>query len=79
MSYMHIDHTKCIGCGECVENCPFDAAKLTPSDDHSGNKAVIGAECCLCSTCEMVCEQDAVQLVSGSGNRTIKLAEDFHF
>ena len=79
MSYMHINETKCTGCGECAENCPFEAIKLIKTVDGTGRKASIGSECCLCSTCEMVCQQEAVTLVTATGTGTMQLAEDFHF
>lgn len=85
MSYMNIDHNKCVGCGECVADCPFGALRLTSVSPGGANKAVIGPGCHLCSTCEMVCEHDAIELVSGSAPdadnqaSAIRDAEDFHF
>ena len=79
MSYMHIDQNKCIGCGECVADCPFGVLRLEPVGETNANKAIIGPGCRLCSTCEMACEQEAITFVSGKGTGTVKEAEDFHF
>ena len=40
MSHMHINETKCTGCGECAENCPFDAIKIIKFADgvNDGNR-----------------------------------------
>ena len=77
MSYMNVNHNKCIGCGQCVEDCPFGALRLESSS--GSNKAVIGPGCRLCSTCEMICDQEAIEFVSGEGTGTVKESEDFHF
>lgn len=83
MSYMKVDHNKCVGCGECVADCPFGVLRLESAGDS--NKAVIGPGCRLCSTCEMVCEHEAIEFVSDSapgGNNqssAVRNAEDFHF
>ena len=79
MSYMKIDYNKCIGCGECAADCPFGVIRLQPADGSNSRKAFIGPGCRLCSTCEMVCDHEAITFVSGEGTGTVSEAEDFHF
>lgn len=92
MSYMYVNPQACTGCGECAENCPFDAIKIAraPSSGDMAapppNKAFIGPACRLCSTCEMLCPAEAIQFKSGSPSGdnhspadTVRNAEDFHF
>ncbi len=45
---------ECIGCGTCVDSCPFDAIDMV--DD----KAVITDKCTACGTCVDVCPVDAI-------------------
>ena len=45
---------ECIGCGTCVEACPFDAI------DMIDDKAVINDKCTGCGTCIEVCPVDAI-------------------
>ena len=45
---------KCIGCGTCVDSCPFDAI------DMIDDKAVINDKCTACGTCIEVCPTEAI-------------------
>ena len=45
---------KCIGCGTCVDSCPFDAI------DMIEDKAVINDKCTACGTCIEVCPVEAI-------------------
>ena len=45
---------ECIGCGTCVDSCPFDAIDMV--DD----KAVITDKCTACGTCVDACPVDAI-------------------
>ena len=52
---MKINIDKCIGCGDCVRDCPVDAVKLVKK------KAVINDQWCThCGVCMRVCESEAV-------------------
>ena len=52
-----VDEDLCLGCGECVEACPFDAIAV---DRVAG---VDGVRCVGCGVCALVCPVDALSLV----------------
>lgn len=43
-----VDHDKCIGCGYCVNACPFDARYITPTD-AGGPRAGKADKCTFCA------------------------------
>ncbi len=45
---------KCIGCGICIDTCPFDAI------DMIDDKAVITDKCTLCGNCIDICPEEAI-------------------
>jgi ferredoxin len=52
----------CIGCGDCVDICPFEALSLFD------NQVQINGQLCMgCGICEWVCENNAIQLVLDPG------------
>lgn len=52
-----VDVEKCIGCGDCVAQCPTEAIKI------EDEKAVIDAETCVdCGACVDVCPTEAISL-----------------
>ncbi len=52
-----IDFKKCIGCGQCVEICAFDALKL-----RKGKPALNQFFCEGCGACEVVCPVKAITM-----------------
>jgi len=52
-----VDVEKCIGCGDCVAQCPTEAIKI------EDEKAVIDAETCVdCGACVDVCPTESISL-----------------
>ncbi len=57
-----IDETGCLGCGACVERCPFSATSLGANE-----VATVDVEACYgCGICRSACPTDAIRLVKRS-------------
>ncbi len=68
----HIDHTKCINCGLCKNNCPYHAIIYTPvpceeacpvgaiSKDENGVEHIDDSKCIYCGRCIISCPFGAV-------------------
>ncbi|MHB1324460.1 MAG: 4Fe-4S dicluster domain-containing protein [Coriobacteriia bacterium] len=53
-----VDETACVGCGACVEICPFGALRMTEA-----RVAEVGPEACFgCGICRSACAADALGL-----------------
>ena len=48
---------KCVGCGECLPACPYDALEL------ENNIVVVNEKCTLCGACIDSCPYDALVLL----------------
>lgn len=55
-----LDEKKCIGCGTCVEVCPFDACKLNPDTQKA---ETVYDKCMGCGACVDFCKGEARELV----------------
>lgn len=65
--HAHIDSTKCVSCGICLENCPFHAIIYTPvpceeacpvgaiSKDAKGIEHIDDSKCIYCGRCIVAC------------------------
>lgn len=60
-----LDQSKCIGCGMCVERCPFDANALV-----EGSSRVNLAQCYGCGLCVSTCNGQARKMVNRKGYRS---------
>lgn len=49
---------KCVGCGDCAEECPVDVITIENEKAHINNE-----DCIECGTCESVCPENAIQEV----------------
>ncbi|MFW6127888.1 MAG: CoB--CoM heterodisulfide reductase iron-sulfur subunit A family protein [Halobacteriota archaeon] len=58
---IEIDHNKCIGSGECVEECPYGAIELKDVDGEK-KAFVTEAICRGCGACAAVCPTEAINL-----------------
>ena len=53
-SRARIDPTRCVGCGQCVEVCRFDAMQVECDQEFEG-----GSDCRLCDYCRRSCSRKA--------------------
>ncbi|MCM3764097.1 4Fe-4S dicluster domain-containing protein [Neobacillus niacini] len=44
-----IDHDKCVGCGYCVQNCPFEVISLKEYKDKNGKEYRKAHKCTMCT------------------------------
>ncbi|WP_027183552.1 CoB--CoM heterodisulfide reductase iron-sulfur subunit A family protein [Desulfovibrio inopinatus] len=66
----HVEIKRCVGCGKCVETCPFGAVKLV--DFRGMPKAeVIETVCQGCGICAVTCPQGAIQLEHFTDNQIL--------
>jgi len=54
---LKIDREKCVGCGTCVEECPFNFRKVV-----DGKAAVDPDQCVGCGRCIKVCPEGAISI-----------------
>ncbi len=55
---IEVDQEKCIGCGQCIDNCPGKVPALNEDE-----KAYMGRpECITCSNCIVTCPEDAISI-----------------
>ncbi|MDP4159287.1 MAG: 4Fe-4S dicluster domain-containing protein [Bacillota bacterium] len=73
LGYVLIDHDKCIGCGYCVENCPFGVPKLDPikKKSYKCTGCIDRVENDLKPACVHTCQPGALQF----GERDVLLTQ----
>jgi electron transfer flavoprotein alpha subunit/NAD-dependent dihydropyrimidine dehydrogenase PreA subunit len=64
MPLLEIDKSKCIGCGNCVDVCPFGALSL------EGDTVVVNEKCTGCGACLETCPTMALSLPAGRATET---------
>ncbi|MHC0036586.1 4Fe-4S dicluster domain-containing protein [Pseudoneobacillus sp. C159] len=65
-----VNHDKCVGCGYCVQNCPFDVISLATYKDKNGHEYRKASKCTMCTdrleeglqpACVTTCHPGAMQ------------------
>jgi formate dehydrogenase iron-sulfur subunit len=78
-----IDHEKCVGCGYCVNNCPFEVISLKEYIDKNGDTYKKANKCTMCTdrleeglqpACVTTCHTGAMEF--GDKAAMIKKAEE---
>lgn len=57
----------CLGLGNCVEACPFDAIVI-----ENGLAKIIPSKCTGCSKCVAACPKNIIEMVNACGEYTVK-------
>jgi electron transfer flavoprotein alpha subunit len=70
MALLKIDKSKCIGCGNCVDVCPFGALSL------EGDTVVVNEKCTGCGACIEACPVMALALPEAQQTKTENI-EDY--
>ncbi|KIY22026.1 4Fe-4S dicluster domain-containing protein [Mesobacillus subterraneus] len=77
-----VDSDKCVGCGYCVQNCPFDVVQLATYKDTNGKEYKKAQKCTMCvdrleegmqPACVTTCHTDAMEF--GTKEEMLKKAE----
>jgi len=55
-----VDEELCVGCGLCVEQCPYGAPELVTGEKDGTKARIIEALCHGCGTCAASCPQKAI-------------------
>jgi formate dehydrogenase iron-sulfur subunit len=77
-----VNTDKCVGCGYCVQNCPFDVVQLATYKDKNGKEYKKAQKCTMCvdrleegmqPACVTTCHTDAMEF--GTKEEMLKKAE----
>ena len=69
MAIVSIDKETCIGCGACIDACPFGALIM------AGDTAAVTEKCTACGACLEVCPLGALSLTQGAAQRPRDLSD----
>lgn len=72
MSGIRINDSECIGCGECINVCLYDALNINDDDIAQVNHE----KCTLCSACVSECPTDAIEIETQRSFQKDK--DDYH-
>jgi ferredoxin len=64
LAQVSIDHTRCTGCGLCVQICPGSALLLVGSGKE--RRAVmdkVNPQCMSCNDCAAICKRSAIKVI----------------
>ncbi len=60
--YPEIDEDMCVGCGECVDECPVGAIRMLKRDEEEFRSNIMTTHCCGCRTCTVYCVRGAIKV-----------------
>ena len=60
MKSFKVDKSICVGCGACVQVCPYDAIKI----DKDGKSIIDQKKCKKCGLCKEICPMNAIQEIN---------------
>lgn len=60
--YPSVDEDLCIGCGECLDECPVGAICLKEIADNEIKSNIMSTHCCGCRTCAIYCVRSAIKV-----------------
>ena len=72
MAGIKIDYDECIGCGECINVCLYDALNINDEDIAEVNLE----KCTLCGACASECPADAIEVEAERSSQKDK--DDYH-
>ncbi|MEZ4752852.1 MAG: 4Fe-4S binding protein [Bdellovibrionota bacterium] len=68
----------CIGCNQCMHDCPFEAISMIPREDNHQNLAVVDKNSCVsCGICATSCPTLAVGPPGRNGHALLERARNF--
>lgn len=69
-----VDTDRCMGCGNCVATCPFQACSLR-EPGHNAKSFVDRIRCKGCGTCMSVCPNGAIQIPENNTRKTREMVK----
>jgi len=66
-----VDDSLCIGCGTCVESCPFHAIAMMPREGTLSVASIDVSLCKACGNCSVVCPAKAIVMEPYADNELI--------
>jgi heterodisulfide reductase subunit A len=62
----HVRESLCVGCGTCVESCPFGAISMVPGKGMLSVSSIDASLCRGCGNCSVVCPTKAIVVDASS-------------
>lgn len=66
-----VNQPRCVGCGKCIQTCPFGAIKEVADRFGNPKAEVIDTVCQGCGICTVTCPQGAIQLEHFTDNQIL--------
>ncbi len=66
-----VDASRCVGCGKCIQVCPFEAIQEVRDRSDNPKAEVLETVCQGCGLCASICPQKAIQLQHFTDNQIL--------